>query len=228
MPSILEKAQILFSANMHGMIDRALETNSLKVMDEYIRQVERNLEALEDSVATVGEDVHALKRKYEEFSYEADKLDRDIDTVIMRGKDELSYSDDNRSLRHTKQELAQDYHEQYQSRKEQYQGMLSMRMKLEGRLTTVKQEREKMHSLLELAKIKQIEKLDREVSSGNQEIDNLLNSIYSQINQEDAKNDDFVRPLAKQIAEDKMGIRIVERQLEERKRRLLGLDSDDK
>ena len=64
-PTLFEKINTLISANLHGIVDRALETNSVQVMDEYIRQVERNLEALEDSAATVGGTVKTLKRKYE-------------------------------------------------------------------------------------------------------------------------------------------------------------------
>jgi phage shock protein A len=67
-PSFFDKLNTLISANLHGLVDRALESNSVKVMDEYIRQVERNLEALEDSAATVGGTVRTLKRKYEEFA----------------------------------------------------------------------------------------------------------------------------------------------------------------
>ena len=224
MPSILQKVQTLFSANMHGMIDRALETNSLKVMDEYIRQVERNLEALEDSAATVGGSVRTLKRKYEEFSNQADKLDRDIDTLILRGKDDLAAAA--QAELNTKQELAQEYYEQWQSQEEQYQGMLNMRMKLEGRLTTIKQEREKMRSLLELAETKKVmtktlKSMDKlQNKSGDQEIDGLLDSIYSQIDQEDARAELASRKLSDQI-EDTVGIGQVELQLEERKRRLL-------
>ena len=175
MASIIRKLQTLFSANMHGMIDRALETNSLKVMDEYIRQVERNLDALEDSAATVGGSVRTLKRKYEEFSNQADKLDRDIDTLILRGKDDLAAAA--QAELNTKQELAQEYYEQWQSQEGQYQGMMNMRMKLEGRLTTIKQEREKMRSLLELAETKKVmtktlksmDKLDTSWRSGNRQ-----------------------------------------------------------
>ena len=136
------------------MIDRALETNSLKVMDEYIRQVERNLDALEDSAATVGGSVRTLKRKYEEFSNQSDKLDRDIDTLIMRGKNDLAAAA--QAEMNTKQELAQEYYEQWQAQEAQYQGMLNMRLKLEGRVSTIKQEREKMRSLLELAETKKV------------------------------------------------------------------------
>ena len=224
MASILRKLQTLFSANMHSMIDRALETNSLKVMDVYIRQVERNLEALEDSAATVGGSVRTLKRKYEEFSNQADKLDRDIDTLILRGKDDLAAAA--QAELNTKQELAQEYYEQWQSQEGQYQGMLGMRIKLEGRLTTIKQEREKMRSLLELAETKKVvtktlKSMDKLDTSGDQEIDGLLDSIYSRIDQEDARAEMASRKLSDQI-EDTVGIGQVELQLEERKQRLLG------
>src|SRR6187549_1256374 len=109
-PSLLEKIQTLISANLHGMVDRALETNSVQVMDEYIRQVESNLEALEDSAATVGGTVRTLKRKYEEFAAAAEKLDRDIDTLILRGRDDLASAA--QAELNTKQQLAQEYYEQ--------------------------------------------------------------------------------------------------------------------
>ena len=211
MPSILQKVQTLVSANLHGMIDRALETNSLKVM--------------EDSAATVGGTVRTLKRKYEEFSNQADKLDRDIDTLILRGKDDLAAAA--QAELNTKQELAQEYYEQWQAQEEQYQGMLSMRMKLEGRLTTIKQEREKMRSLLELAETKKVmtktlKSMDKvDAASGDQEIDSLLDSIYAQIDQEDARAELASRKLSDQI-EDTVGIGQVELQLEERRNRLLG------
>ncbi len=224
MPSILQKVQTLFSANMHGMIDRALETNSLKVMDEYIRQVERNLEALDDSAATVGGSVRTLKRKYEDFSNQSDKLDRDIDTLILRGKNDLAAAA--QAELNTKQELAQEYYEQWQSQEGQYQGMLNMRLKLESRLTTIKQEREKMRSLLELAETKKVmtktlKVMDKLDTTGDQEIDSLLDSIYSKIDEEDARAELASRKLSDQI-EDTVGIGQVELQLEERRQRLLG------
>ena len=58
-------------------------------MDEYIRQAERNLDAV-GFAATIGGTVKTLKRKYEEFAAAAEKLDRDIDTLLMRGKADLA------------------------------------------------------------------------------------------------------------------------------------------
>ena len=89
-PSLFEKINTLISANLHSIVDNALSNNSVQVMDEYIRQVERNLEALEDSAATIGGTVRTLKRKYEECAAAAEKLDRDIDTLMRKGKDDLA------------------------------------------------------------------------------------------------------------------------------------------
>lgn len=224
MPSLFEKINTLIRANMHGLVDRALESNSVKVMDEYIRQVERNLEALEDSAATVGGTVRTLKRKYEEFASAAEKLDHDIDTLILKGKEDLAAAA--QAELNTKQELAQEYYEQWQSQENQYQKMLDMRMKLETRLTTIKQEREKLKALIELAETKKVmtktfKSLDEIANTGDIEIDSLAEQIRSRIDREDARLEMASRRVSDEI-EEAVGAGEVERQLEERRRRLLG------
>ena len=200
MPSLLQKVQTLISANMHGLVDRALEANSIKVVDEHIRQVESNLGALEDSAATVGGTVRTLKRKYEEFAAAAEKLDRDIDTLILRGRDDLAAAA--QAELNTKQQLSQDYYEQWQTQDGQYKQMLDMRLKLESRLTTIKSEREHLIALIELAEAKKvttktIKSLDQLASIGDADVTALTDQI-----------DEAVRGGE------------IERQLDERKRRL--------
>ncbi|QPC82349.1 PspA/IM30 family protein [Phototrophicus methaneseepsis] len=223
MPSIFEKINTLINANMHALVDRALEGNSIKVMDEYIRQVERNLEALEDSAATVGGTVRTLKRKYEDFANAAEKLDRDIDTLILKGKDDLAAAA--QAELNTKQELAQEYYEQWQAQEQQYQRMLDMRLKLEGRLTTIKQERERLRALIELAETKKVmtktvKSLDDLADTGDAEITSLTEQIRARLDREDARLEMATRTIGDQI-EEAVGVGEVERQLEERRRRLL-------
>jgi phage shock protein A len=227
MPNLFQKINTLVSANMHGLIDRALETNSVKVMDEYIRQVERNLEALEDSAATVGGTVRTLKRKYEEFANQAEKLDRDIDTLILKGKDDLASAA--QAELNTKQELAQEYYEQWQTQEKQYRGMLDMRLKLETRLTTIKQEREKLRALIELAETKKVmtktvKSLDAIVNVDDAEISSLADQIRSRVDREDARLEIASMKLGEEI-EEAVGGGMVESQLDERRRRLLGGES---
>lgn len=223
MASLLQKINTLISANLHGIVDRALEGNSLTVMDQYIRDVERNLEALEDSAATVGGTVRTLKRKYEEFANQAEKLDRDIDTLLLKGKDELAAAA--QAELNTKQELAQDYYEQWQAQQKQYQQMLDMRVKLESRMGTIKQERERLRSLLELMESKKqmtktIKKIDKIATVDDAEISSLAEQIRQRIDTEDARQEIASMRLAEDI-DQAVGGNEVELQLEERKRRLL-------
>jgi phage shock protein A len=221
-PSLFEKINTLISANLHGIVDRALENNSVQVMDEYIRQVERNLEALEDSAATVGGTVKTLKRKYEEFASAAEKLDRDIDTLIVKGKNDLAAAA--QAELNTKQQLSQEYYQQWQDQEGQYQKMLDMRLKLEGRLTMVKQEREHLRALIELAEAKKvtlttIKSLDQLTVVGDEQISSLSEQIRNRLDREDAKLDMATGRLSDEIDEAVRGGEI-ERQLEERRNRL--------
>jgi phage shock protein A len=223
-PSLFEKINTLIGANLHGIVDRALEANSVQVMDEYIRQVERNLDALEDSTATVGGTVKTLKRKYDEFAATAEKLDRDIDTLVVKGKMDLAGAA--QAELNTKQQLAQEYYEQWQGQEQQYQKMLDMRLKLESRLTTIKQEREHLKALIELAEAKKvttktIKSLDQLATSGDDQIDNLASRIRENLDREDARLDMATKNISDQIAEA-VGDSEVDRQLEERRKRLLG------
>lgn len=224
MASLFEKVQTLISASLHGLVDRALEANSVQVLDEHIRQVERHLEALEDSAATVGGTVKTLKRKYEEFAAAAEKLDRDIDTLILKGKDDLAAAA--QAELNTKQELAQDYYSQWQEQETQYKRLLDMRMKLEARLTTVKQEREHLRSLIELAESKKVmtkavKSLDDLAAAGDVEISSLTEQIRARLDREDARLEMATRNIADEI-DAAVGASEIENQLEERRRRLLG------
>ena len=215
--SFFDKVNTLISANMHGMVDRALESNSVKVMDEYIRQVERNLEELEESTASVGGTVRTVKRKYEELIAQTEKLDRDIDTLIIKGKNDLAAAA--QTELNGKQKLAQEYYEQYQT-------MLNMRLKLEAKLTTVKQERQQLQSLMELAAakkqtLKTVKSLDDIVKLGDQDVNRIASSIRERIDQEDARLELATKSISDQVNEA-IGNSEIDVQLEERRRRLLG------
>ena len=224
MASFFEKVRTLIGANMHGMVDRALEANSVKVLDEYIRQAEKNLDALEDSAATVGGTVKTLKRKYEEFASAAEKLDRDIDTLILKGKDDLAAAA--QSELNTKEQLAQEYYEQWQDQKKQYEQMLTMRRQLEGKMTAIRQEREHLIALMELAEAKKvttktIKSLDGLANLGDNEINSMADKIRSRLDREDSRLEMATRNVADEI-DDAVRSSEIDIQLEERRRRLLG------
>lgn len=220
--SILDKINTLLSANLHAMVDSALQANSVKVMDEYVRRAEKDLENLEDATVTVGGSVKTLKRKYEEISSAAEKLDRDIDTLLTRGKTDLAAAA--QADLNTKQQLAQEYYEQWQQQQNEYQKMLDAKLKLEAKLTTIKQEREHLQALMELAEAKSattktIRSLNDLAGVGDEDVRRLSESIRARLDREDAQLEMSSARLQDQM-DDVLEKTTIDTQLEERKKRL--------
>lgn len=227
MASLIEKVQTLISANLHAMVDKALESNSVAVMDEYIRQAEDNLEKLEDTVVTVGGTVKTLRRKWEQYEAEAAKIDQSIDTLLLQGKKELAAAAQSR-LNSTRR-IATDYQEQWQEQQKQYEQLLGARRKLEAKLTTIRQEREHLQALLELAKskevaVKAIKSLDDLAGIGDADIARIGESIRARLDRATAQSEMYAGRLDTQMDEvlEKGEIDI---QLAERMRRL-GLEEE--
>jgi len=222
MASLLEKVGVLIRANLHSLVDEALKKNSVAVLDEYIRQAEDNLEDLEDAAATVGGNVRTLERKYKEYQSKTEELDRNIDILLTKGKDELAVAA--QSKLNSTQRLAEDYKAQWEQQQREYQALINAKLKLEAKLTTIKQEREELQALLELAKSKEItakaiQSLDDVVGVGDSDIARIGDSIRSRLDKASARSE-----LAASRLEDQMD-EVLERgaidsQLEERKRRL--------
>lgn len=222
MASLLEKVRTLISANMHALVDTALKSNSVAVMDEYIRQVENNLEALEDAAATVGGGVKTLKRKRDEYSEQVDKLDKNIDELLKKGREDLASAA--QSKLNTTQRLAEEYKEQHERQKTEHRVLMDARLNLEAKLTTIKQEREELLALLDLAKSKEltskaIKSLDDVMGTGDTDLARIGESIRERLDKAQAKSEMLTNRLEDQMDE------VLERaelddQLAERRKRL--------
>ena len=222
MASLLEKTQTLISANLHAMVDKALEANSVAVMKQYIRDAEKNLRELEDAAATVGGEVKTLERKYNEYKKKADQLDSNIDKLIVQGKTELARAA--QSELNSARKMQEQYHEQWVRQQREYDALLNARLKLEARLTTIRQEQKELEALLELAKskeatVKAIKSLDDLVGIGDSDIARLGESIRGRLDKATAYGEMYASRLDSQM-DDALGKSEIDLQLEERKRRL--------
>jgi phage shock protein A len=227
MATLLEKVRTLISANLHSLLDKALQSNSLAVIDEYIRQVEDNLEDLEDAAATVGGQVKTLKRKMEEFEAKAAELDRNIDIFLRQGKEDLAVAA--QSKLNSTQRLAEQYREQYERQQSEYQKLLDAKLKLEAKLTTIKQERQELQALLDLAKskeitVKAIASLDDLVGTGDSDVARMAESIRARLDKASARSEMRASRLEEQM-DQVLETEQLKLQLEERKKRL-GLTSE--
>jgi phage shock protein A len=226
MASLLDKVSTLIKANLHAMVDQALKANSLAVFDQYIRDAENNLDALEDAAATVGGNVKTLGRKVEQYQAESTKYDKDIDALLQQGKEDLATAV--QAKLNTTNKLLAEYRESYQKTQVEYQRLMDSKLKLEAKLTTIKQEREQMHELLDLAKAKErtvgaIRSLKDLDGVGDADIARITDGIRSRLDQADARAEIETSRLEDQV-DATLGKAELDMQLAERKKRL-GLSS---
>ena len=222
MASLLEKVNTLISANMHALLDQALQSNSIAVINQYIREVEGNLEQLTDAVATVGGQVKTIRRKRDEFQAEADQLDRNIDIFLTQGQESVAVAAQSK-LNSTQRTLA-SYTDQLTELEKEFTSLQDARVKLEAKLSMIKQEREEMQALLDLAKakevsVKTIRSLDDLVGSGDQDVARIAESIRSRLDKASAESEMLAANLDKQM-DDVLARGEIDAQLAERKLKL--------
>lgn len=222
MASLLEKVRTLISANLHAIVDAALKSNSIAVVDQYIRQIEDSLEDLEDATATVGGQVKTLRRKLEEYRGKADELDRNIDLFLKDGKDEVAAAA--QSKLNSTQRLVDNYAEQLTRQEKEFEALQDARLKLEAKLTSIRQEREELQALLDLARSKEItaeaiSSLDDLAGSGDADVARIAESIRARLDKATARTEMLATSLDAQMDEI-LERHAIDQQLAERKKRL--------
>jgi phage shock protein A len=222
MATLLDKVSTLISANLHALVDQALKANSLAVIDQYIRQVEDNLENLADAAATVGAEIKSIRRKVDDSEKKVKDLDRAVD-AFLAANNETSAAAAQSQLNST-QQLLETYKQQITTQEAEYQKLLDARVKLEARLATMKQQRTELQSLLELAKskeivVKTIKNLDDLTGSGDTDISRIAQSIYARLDKASAASEIRAASLDGQI-DQVLGRDLINQQLAERKKKL--------
>ena len=221
MPSLLDRIRTLISANLNYLVSQALKANSMAVVDEYIRKVEDNLEALEDAAATVGGESKTLKRKYLQYEGQAKELDRNIDLFLTKGKEDLAQAAQYRY--NTISRLADTYAEQYKGQEAEYQKLLAAKLKLEAKLTEARRERMELQALLDLAKSKELTHRVVEgvagVTTPEAGIAEIREEIQRRLDKATAQGEIDAKRLDNQMSEV-LEKDTIERQLAERKARL--------
>lgn len=222
MATLLEKVSTLISANLHSLVDQALQSNSLAVIDQYIRQVEDHLADLEDAAATVGGETKSIKRKLVDLEEKEAELDKAIDALLVEGNEATATAAQGKL--NSTQWLIGTYREQLTRLEAEYQKLLDAKVKLEARLATMKQQREELHALMELAKSKEIavqamRSLDDLVGLGDSDISRMAQGIYARLDKATTAAEMRAATLEEQI-DQVLDRGAIDAQLTERKKRL--------
>jgi phage shock protein A len=218
----MEKVSTLISANLHYLVDEALKTNSLAVIDQYVRQVEDNLADLEDAAATVGGEVKGLQRKLIEYQHKQQELDRAIDAFLTEGNDSAAVAA--QSKLNSTMRLIETYNTQVTRQEAEFKNLLDAKVKLEARLATMKQEREELQALLELAKSKEVsvkamKSLDDLMGVGDTDVSRIAGSIYARLDKASAASELRAASLDEQM-DQVLERSLLDQQLADRKKKL--------
>lgn len=222
MASILEKVSTLISANLHSLIDKALQSNSTAVIEQYIRNVENNLAELEDAASTVGGEVKSINRRLVEQQAKTGELDRAIDAFLKNGNEAAAIAA--QSQLNSTNKLVETYQAQAKQQQAEYQSLLDAKVKLEARLATMKQEKEQLQALLDLAKSKEttvraMKSLDDLMGSGDSDIKRIADGIYSRLDKANTASEMRTASLDQQM-DDVLNRSAIDNQLAERKKKL--------
>lgn len=222
MASLLEKVSTLISANLHYMVDQALQSNSVAVIDQYIRQVEANLEDLEEAAAAVGGEVRSIKRRLDDHEHKLSEMDRAVDAFLVEGNETAAVAVQSRY--NSTKRLVETYNEQLARQEIEFKKLLDAKVKLEARLETMKQEREELQALLELAMSKEttvraMKSLDDLMGSGDADIKRIANSIHQRLDRASTASEMRAASLDEQM-DEVLERSTLDAQLSERKKRL--------
>lgn len=222
MASLLDKVTTLISANLHYMVDQALQSNSPAVIDQYIRQVEANLADLEDAAAAVGGEVKSIKRRLDDQEQKMTEMDRAVDAFLVEGNEAAAVAVQSRY--NSSKRLVDSYKEQLTRQEEEFKKLLDAKVKLEARLETMKAEREELQALLELATskestVKAIKSLKDLTGSGDADISRIANSIRARLDKASTASEMQAASLDEQM-DQVLERSALDSQLAERKRKL--------
>jgi len=222
MTTLLEKVSVLVTANLHALIDQALQTNSLAVVDQYLRQTDDNLAALEDAAATVGAEVRSVQRKLDEHQRRATSLDQAVDGFLGQGNEAAAAAAQDRlnSAHH----LLQAYEQQLSRHQAEYQGLLDARAQLQARQSSMQAQRAELQSLLDLARskelvVKTVKGLDDLAGSGDSDVSRIAQSIYRRLDKATVAGELRAVSLDEQV-DRLLDNRLIDGQLAERRARL--------
>ena len=135
---MLSRIRDLVSANLNAMLDRA--ENPELMLNEYLRQLNSNLNEAKISVASAMADETKLHHKMVEHQAQADQWQSKAQAALRAGDEELARQALARKLQ--TQKLADSYRQQFESQDQQVEELQDALIKLETRISEARARRE--------------------------------------------------------------------------------------
>jgi len=199
MQTLLGKVKTLVSASLHSIVDQALQSRSMDVFDEYIRQAEASMGAFRESMVELGASIKMLKRKYDEAADVAAKLDYEVDSLLKANKESLARISQDRLNRQT--DIARTYQDQLQKQSTAYQTLYDLTALLTSKVETLHAERDQVAVLVQLVKTKKV--AARSIKDiqfvADQSAGDMVENLKGQLDQADSRLEMATSRLSSQI-----------------------------
>ncbi len=149
-------------------------------------------------------------------------MDRAIDAFLVEGNESAASAVQSRY--NSTERLVATYSEQLQRQEGEFEKLLSAKVKLEARLATMKQQREELQALLDLAKskettVKAMKSLDDLMGSGDSDVKRIAESINARLDKATTASEIRATSLDQQM-DDVLERSALDSQLAERRQRL--------
>ncbi len=224
MASLLEKVQVLISADLNRLVDRALKSKEPAVFEQHIREMQRLQEQLGDQLAAVSADIALLRRRSDEQQSLVVQQDQTVDGLLRANLHEeaLAAQDRLNQARLTAAKLT----EQVERMEAQYAELAEGKARLDARVTALQQTEPEVGSLVSLARAKEAtaataQSLDDLAGTGDRDAARVVDSIRRRLAEAEAKMQALEQhALAQGETPDVLKRKELESQLEARKARL--------
>jgi phage shock protein A len=219
--SILDRVGLLISANVNSLLDKALNTNSIAVFDEYVNRMNGALDALENAEGVERGRVKTLARQIEEVQADCETLDRDVDRLLAKNERTLAAA--RQAVLNTKQNLLQDLQEDAAQAKNEVEALGNSRAKLEAQIEVSKAKRQQLAGLIEQKKAAELRhkaQAGAHVAGPDRlRVDEIIERARQELEIAQGRNESAAATLDSRI-DELLGAEDIEAQLQERERRL--------
>ncbi len=224
MASLLEKIQILLSADLNRVVDRALQSNETAVFQHHIRELQSLQTELAGQLAALQAEVTEMRRRSDEQQALVVKQDQEVDNLLRMGlqEDALAAQDRLNQARSTAAQLTG----QVDRLEAQYAQLVETKARLDARITAFVQHEPEVTGLVDLARARSLEadtsaSLENLAGTRDADVANTVNSIRNRLALAEAQMKQLEeRALAHGETPDVLKRKELENQLEARKARL--------
>jgi phage shock protein A len=229
MTSILERLDDLIRGNLHRVVDRALENNSVALFDQDVRDMEAAIDHVEEAAINMYAAARANERRLARHQKELAMLEQLVDRYAQP---ETSVSPEKKATAEAQlevqRELVAETAEQIERQQAQYETLVRNESELRTRARSLRDLRPRLESLLALIRARRsVERVEMTLDAlrglgGDSEVALVADSIYQRLGEIEARQATLREAEALQ---EELEAETVVDQLTQRRRRL-GLAPD--